>query len=83
MMLCQKHYYPLQREHTKCNKKWAYVASKCGSDKTEFICQECNESNDNDNSDNFGPAITGTSDVVLVMAINNILYYDKFKKYNA
>ena len=47
-------WYKGVREHlkvcTKCNKKWAYVASKCGYNVTDFICQECNNSNDNDDS---------------------------------
>ena len=42
------------REHlkvcSKCSKKWAYVASKCENNTTEFFCQECKSTNvDNDN----------------------------------
>ena len=43
------------REHlkvcSKCSKKWAYVASKCENNTTEFFCQECKSTNDDKDND--------------------------------
>ena len=36
---------------SKCSKKWAYVASKCENNKTEFFCKECKSTNDNNDND--------------------------------